>query len=122
MDELKVALAELKQMGFKTGVAINPETSVNVLKDLEADQYLVMSVVPGKQGQSFISETINRVKELRKLLPTAIIEVDGGINLNVAKEVSDAGVDLIVAGSAILGSENPVEAFEELKRSCQYLV
>lgn len=122
VDELKTALGQLKQMGFKTGVAINPETPVNVLKDFEADQYLIMSVVPGKQGQSFIPETINRVKELRKLLPNAIIEVDGGVNLNVAKEISDAGADLIVAGSAIIGSENPVDAYEALKRSCQYLV
>src|SRR6185295_12520054 len=115
-DALVAALAEIKKMGFKTGIAINPDTSINVLKDISADQYLIMGVVPGKQGQSFIADTINRVAELRKLLPNAIIEVDGGINMGNIKQVAQAGTDLIVAGSAIVGQGNASENFEKLKQ------
>ena len=114
--DVKSALDELRKMGFKTGVAINPDTAVKVLKDLVADQYLIMGVVPGRQGQAFISSTINRIGELRKLIPNAIIEVDGGINMDNVKEVAQVGADFIVAGSAVVGQENPNEAFEKLKQ------
>jgi ribulose-phosphate 3-epimerase len=114
---LKLALTEIKNLGLKAGLAINPDTSISKAFDFAglADLFLVMGVVPGKQGQSFIPETINRVAELRKLLPNAIIEVDGGISMGNVKEVVRAGTDLIVAGSAIVGQENPSEAFEKLK-------
>jgi ribulose-phosphate 3-epimerase len=115
-DDLLKCLLEIKSMGFKTGVAINPNTKVEVLSNISADQYLVMSVVPGKQGQSFLEETIERVKELRKLMPNAIIEVDGGINIDNAKKAAEAGANLIVAGSAIVGQSNPSESFEKLKQ------
>ncbi len=116
LQSLNFTLDEIKKMGFKTGVAINPTTPINILKDVEADQYLIMSVVPGKQGQSFITATIARIKELRKLIPNAIIEIDGGVNLSVVKEVSQAGADLIVAGSAIVNEGNPAENYEKLKQ------
>ncbi len=114
-DDVKRALDDIRAMGFKTGVAINPGTAVAVLKDIFADQYLIMSVVPGMQGQSFIPATTDRVKELRKLLPNAIIEVDGGINMGNIKQVARAGADFIVAGSAIVGEGNAAENFEKLK-------
>ncbi len=114
--DVKQTLAEIKKMGFKAGIAINPETPVKVLVTMEADQYLIMGVVPGKQGQSFIQGTTDRIAELRKLKPNAIIEVDGGIKMDNVKQVADAGADLIIAGSAIVGQENPAEAFEKLKQ------
>lgn len=114
VDHLKSSLDEIKSMGFKTGVAINPDTPVGNLSNISADQYLIMSVVPGKQGQGFIDNTIDRVKELRKLIPNAIIEVDGGINETNIKKVAEAGADLIVAGSAVVGQGNAAENFEKL--------
>jgi ribulose-phosphate 3-epimerase len=119
VEGLKKTLADIKSMGFKASVAINPDTQVSVLNNIEADQYLIMSVVPGKQGQAFIESTPGRVQELRKLKPNAIIEVDGGVNLNTIKLAADVGVDLIVAGSAIVGNPNPAEAYEKLTHAAQ---
>ena len=113
--ELKNTLAEIKKMGFRSSVAISPQTPVSVLENIEADQYLIMSVVPGKQGQAFIESTPERIAELRKLKPNAIIEVDGGINPETIKKV--AGADLVVAGSSIMNQENPAEAYEKLKQN-----
>lgn len=114
-DDLKKTLSEIKKMGFKTGLAINPATSVNVLKNIVADQYLIMSVVPGKQGQSFIPETIERIKQLRSILPHAIIEVDGGVNETNIKSLKLAGADLICVGSALVKAPDMHQAFEKLK-------
>ncbi len=115
-QELKKALEEMKDLGFKTGVAINPDTPVDVLKDVFADQYLIMSVVPGKQGQSFLENTLNKVKSLKSLLPHAIIEVDGGVNETNIKALKQAGVDLICVGSALVKAEDMPLAYEQLKR------
>lgn len=113
---LENALEEIKKLGLKAGVALNPETPVSVLKSFEnkADQFLLMGVQPGRQGSKFIPETLGRIKELRKIMPNAIIEVDGGVNETNIKSIKEAGADLIVAGSAIVKSENPKEAFEKL--------
>jgi ribulose-phosphate 3-epimerase len=116
VTELNKTLVNIKQMGFKTGMAINPGTKIEVLSQTMADQYLIMSVIPGKQGQGFMESTLERVKELRKLIPNAIIEVDGGINMDNAKQAAEAGADLIVAGSSVVKSENPGESFEKLKQ------
>ena len=115
-DALKRALAEIKQMGFDAGVAINPTTDVVKLKDFSgrADQFLLMSVTPGQQGQEFIPQTIERIKQLRRLIPGAIIEIDGGVNANNVAEAAGAGADLIVAGSAIVNAADPAAAFEKL--------
>ncbi len=114
VDELKSSLASIKSMGFKVGVAINPDTKVNVLADVAADQYLIMSVVPGKQGQAFLPSTIDRLKELRSLYPHAIIEVDGGVNETNIKSIKQAGADLICVGSALVKAENLNVAYEKL--------
>lgn len=111
---LKEALLNSKSMGFKTGVAINPDTPVDVLKEIQADQYLIMSVVPGRQGQSFIPATLEKIKMLRGLLPHAIIEVDGGINETNIKSVKEAGADLICAGSSLVKAPNVNQAYERL--------
>ncbi len=115
-DDLKKALAEIRKMGFKAGVAINPGTDVDLLKDIEADQYLIMSVVPGKQGQAFIPQTLERIGQLRALLPHAIIEVDGGINETNIKSLKTAGADLICVGSALVKAEDMAAAWDRLQR------
>ncbi len=115
VSELIATIQTIKSMGFKAGVAVSPETPVEVLVSIKADQYLIMSVIPGKQGQGFIENTLNKVKELRKLLPGAIIEVDGGVNLANVNSIAQAGTDLIVAGSAIVSGGNMAENFEKLK-------
>jgi ribulose-phosphate 3-epimerase len=114
--ELKESLASIKSMGFKTGVAINPDTEVNVLKDITADQYLVMSVVPGKQGQAFIESTPDKIAQLRALMPHAIIEVDGGVGESNIKSLKDAGADLICVGSALVKADNLNVAYEKLQK------
>ena len=110
-------LGEIKSMGFKVGVAVNPDTHVDVLNGIDADQYLVMSVVPGKQGQGFIPETLDRITALRKLLPHAIIEVDGGVNETNIKSIKEAGADLICVGSALMKSADMGEAWGKLKQT-----
>jgi ribulose-phosphate 3-epimerase len=114
VDELKSCLSNIKAMGFKAAVAINPSTSVSVLKEVLADQYVIMSVVPGKQGQSFLPQTIEKIKELRKHYPHAIIEVDGGVNETNIKSIKQAGADLICVGSALVKAENLNLAYEKL--------
>ena len=113
--DLLKTLEDIKGMGFRTSVALNPETKVGVLDGIMADEYLIMGVIPGKQGQGFIPETLQRISQLRKLKPNGIIEVDGGVNMSNIKGISEAGADLIVAGSAVVKQANPSEAFEKLK-------
>lgn len=116
VDALKQSLAEMKKMGFKTGVAINPDTSIEALKDISADQYLIMSVVPGEQGQEFILSTLDKIQALRAQKPHAIIEVDGGINETNIKSVKQAGVDMICMGSALVKAPDILEAYENLQK------
>ncbi|MEG0701561.1 MAG: ribulose-phosphate 3-epimerase [Muribaculaceae bacterium] len=92
---------QIKEAGMKAGVTLNPSTPVCLLKDIIADLDLVllMSVNPGFGGQKFIPNTINKVKELRKLIEEthskALIEVDGGVNLETGKLLKDAGADIL---------------------------
>ena len=114
--DLRDALAKIKQAGLNPAVCINPNTPVIAAANMESltNQFQIMGVVPGKQGQSFIPDVLAKIKEMRALYPHAIIEVDGGVNETNIKSIKDAGADLIVAGSAIVKSENPVLAFEKL--------
>lgn len=114
---LESGLIAIKSLGMKAGVAINPETPVAVLKELEnrAEQFLVMSVVPGKQGQEFIPQTIEKIQALKQLLPQSLIEVDGGVNVGNIKSVAMAGADFICVGSALVRALNVSEAFEQLQ-------
>lgn len=114
VHELNYILPKIKALGFKVGVAISPETPVQVLKDVMTDQYLIMSVVPGKQGQAFIPTTPNKIKELRSLLPHAIIEVDGGVNETNIKILKEAGADLICVGSSLVKAQDVNLEYEKL--------
>lgn len=104
------------QLGLTPGIAINPETPLpkagRYLK--RVGKILLMGVHPGKQGRMFIPETLERIKEIRRLTRHVIIAVDGGIKPSIAKECARAGADEIIVGSAILHASNPRLAFELL--------
>ena len=114
-------IQQIKSLGMEAGVAINPATPVSLLQDIirDVDMVLVMSVNPGFGGQSFIPHSIAKIAELKALIKntasSAKIEVDGGISLDNAAEILKAGADVLVAGSSIFKSENPLETIEKMK-------
>lgn len=112
----------IKKEGMKAGVAINPHTSVDLLRDViqDIDLVCVMSVNPGFGGQSFIEHTYEKVRKLKSIIQEnnskALIEIDGGVTSANAKQLIDAGADVLVAGSFVFKSANPLKTIEELKR------
>lgn len=115
------SIQQIKETGMKAAVTLNPHTPVSLLQDVvtDLDMVLLMSVNPGFGGQKFISNTVNKVAELKELIlkkgSNALIEVDGGINLETGKLVVDAGADALVAGNFVFKSENPIETIAALK-------
>ena len=115
-------VGQIHEAGMKAGVTLNPATPVSVLEDIAADLDLVllMSVNPGFGGQKFIPHTLEKVRELRRLLDAtgshALIEIDGGVNMETGKLLKEAGADVLVAGNAIFGAPNPAQACEELAK------
>ena len=115
-------VGQIHEAGMKAGVTLNPATPVGVLGDIVADLDLVllMSVNPGFGGQKFIPHTLEKVRELRALLDKtgsrALIEIDGGVNMETGKLLKEAGADVLVAGNAIFGAPNPAQACEELAK------
>ena len=111
----------IKALGLKAGVSLNPATSVLTLEHIlpDIDMVLIMSVNPGFGGQSFIPESLAKIKKLKALAeeknPNLQIQVDGGINKDNAKIVSEAGADILVAGSAVFGAEDRMKAIKEIK-------
>lgn len=111
----------IKNAGMQAGVAINPHTNISLLEDIIADIDLVcvMSVNPGFGGQSFIENTYKKVEKLKELITTnnsqALIEIDGGVGLQNAKQLVTAGADILVAGNAVFKSENPIKTIAQLK-------
>jgi ribulose-phosphate 3-epimerase len=120
-NHLHRTLQAIKAEGMKAGVALNPHTNVNVLKDTinDIDLVCVMSVNPGFGGQSFIENTYNKVKQLRELISrkgaSTLIEIDGGVTNKNAKALIDAGADVLVAGSYVFRSENQSNTIKDLK-------
>ncbi len=120
-NHLHRTIQVIKDLGCQAGVAINPHTSINLLSDVIADIDLVcvMSVNPGFGGQKFIENTYTKVKQLKELILTknskAEIEIDGGVNLKNANKLIEAGADVLVAGSFVFSSENPVLTIQNLK-------
>jgi len=112
---------QIKNLDMLAGVAINPHTPVSFLDDIifDVDFVVVMSVNPGFGAQRFISNSYKRIKELRKLIDKhkslAMIEIDGGVDLENAPKLVDAGADILVAGNTVFGSENPTETIKKLK-------
>ncbi len=118
-------LQAIKTEGMQAGVALNPHTNISVLKDTIEDIDLVclMSVNPGFGGQSFIENTYEKVRELKKLISekgaSTKIEIDGGVTNKNAKKLVEAGADVLVAGSYVFGSENPTETIKNLVKTTQ---
>jgi len=111
----------IKAEGMKAGVALNPHTNVDLLKDIinDIDLVLVMSVNPGFGGQSFIENTYNKVKQLKSIIENAgahtLIEVDGGVTDKNAARLTKAGADVLVAGSYVFKASNQIETIKGLK-------
>ena len=115
-------IQQIKSLGMKAGVALNPHTSISLLKDILGDIDLVclMSVNPGFGGQAFIPQTLPRIQELRRMIDAAgvevKIEIDGGVTLDNASAIIEAGADVLVAGNTVFRSINPTETIAQLKR------
>ncbi len=114
-------LQQIKALGCKAGVALNPHTPVNVLEDIITDIDLVcmMAVNPGFGGQKFIEHTYRKVARLKEMISasgaSALIEIDGGVNLQNASALRSAGADVLVAGNFVFSAANPAEVIRQLK-------
>ncbi|MBQ0048872.1 MAG: ribulose-phosphate 3-epimerase [Bacteroidales bacterium] len=114
-------VSQIRQAGMHPAVTLNPSTPVGVLEDIieELDMVLLMSVNPGFGGQSFIDRTYAKVRALRQLIDSrglhTRIEVDGGVSLDNAQQLAEAGADILVAGSAVFGAADPAEVIRRLK-------
>ncbi|MBC7849810.1 MAG: ribulose-phosphate 3-epimerase [Chitinophagaceae bacterium] len=114
-------IQQIKDLGMQAGVALNPHTPVDVLKDVLADIDLVclMSVNPGFGGQSFITHTLSKIRSLRTMINTwglpVKIEIDGGVTMENAKDIIDAGADVLVAGNTVFKSADPKGTIALLK-------
>ena len=111
----------IKSFGIKAGVVLNPATSLSTIEEIlpEVDMVLLMSVNPGFGGQKFIPHTVEKVKELRELIAAtgshALIEVDGGVNVETGRLLAEAGSDVLVAGNAVFKAENPEAVITALR-------
>jgi ribulose-phosphate 3-epimerase len=116
------SIQNIRNLGMKAGVAINPHTPVSVLEDIIADIDLVcmMSVNPGFGGQKFIENTYIKIGRLREIIKekksNALIEVDGGVDLNNYKRLIQTGADVLVAGNTVFSSKDPSATITELKK------
>jgi len=114
-------IQQIKELGMKAGVALNPHTNIDLVSDIIEDLDLVclMSVNPGFGGQKFIYNTLPKTKKLKALIETrnaaCKIEIDGGVGLQNAEKLLQAGADVLVAGSAVFKSDNPHETIAKLK-------
>ena len=115
-------LQAIKAEGMKAGVALNPHTNIDLLEDViqDIDLVCIMSVNPGFGGQSFIENTYAKVEKLKALInkknASTLIEIDGGVTNKNAKQLADAGADVLVAGSYVFGAENPIATIADLKK------
>lgn len=115
-------LHAIHDAGMQGGVVLNPSSPVSLLEDIvqECDLVLLMSVNPGFGGQKFIENTYNKVRQLKDLInrknPRCLIEVDGGVNLQNAPLLFEAGADVLVAGNAVFKSDNPAQTIHQMKQ------
>ena len=112
----------IHNLGMKAGVALNPHTPVSLLEDIlcDLDFVCLMSVNPGFGGQSFINRSVEKIKALKAMIVknnyNCLIEVDGGVTTKNAAMLAEAGADVLVAGSAVFGAANPLEAIELIRQ------
>lgn len=115
-------LQQIRSLGMKTGVALNPHTPISLLQDViqDIDVVLIMSVNPGFGGQTFIPHTLEKLRQLRRMVDekklATIIEVDGGVTLENAPSIVQAGATALVAGNTVFKSPDPVATIAELKQ------
>tara|TARA_R110001599_G_scaffold32965_1_gene107361 strand:+ start:4214 stop:4873 length:660 start_codon:yes stop_codon:yes gene_type:complete len=121
-DHLHRTLQVIKSLDCKAGVALNPHTNVQLLEDIicDIDMVCIMSVNPGFGGQKFIENTYKKVRQLKEIIAEngakTLIEIDGGVNATNAPLLMEAGADVLVAGSFVFKSLDPLATIEELKR------
>jgi len=114
------SVAQVKELGMKAGVVLNPHTPANVLSEIlpELDLVLIMSVNPGFGGQKFIENTYQKIKTLKQMILASgkniLIEVDGGVDLNNASKLVQSGADILVAGNTVFSSTHPKETIAKL--------
>jgi ribulose-phosphate 3-epimerase len=119
-------LQAIKAEGMKAGVAINPHTNIDLLEDVinDIDMVCIMSVNPGFGGQSFIGNTYSKVAKLKALIQrknaSTIIEIDGGVTNKNAKQLVEAGADVLVAGNYVFKAENPTQTIADLKKLASF--
>lgn len=114
-------IGAIKEAGMKAGVTLNPHTPICLLEDIlqDLDMVLLMSVNPGYGGQRFIEHAVDKTARLKEMIlrknTNTLIEVDGGVNLETGKRLVQAGADVLVAGSFVFNSSNPLQTIESLK-------
>ena len=118
---LNSTISKIKEAGMKAAVTLNPHTPIELLEDIiqDLDMVLIMSVNPGFGGQSFIPNSINKIRRLKEMINSkglnTLIEVDGGINITTGRQVIEAGADILVVGNAIFKADNPKEMIHKIK-------
>jgi ribulose-phosphate 3-epimerase len=118
---LQRTVSEIRKLRMKAAVTVNPHTPVSLLKNVlpYIDMVLIMTVNPGYGGQTFITESYNKIAELKNMIDSGgydvLIEVDGGVDLKNASKLIATGVDVLVAGNTVFGSEDPVGTIRKLK-------
>ena len=117
MDFNESALSQLWVLGYKIGVCLNPETSIDILHNFidKVDFVQFLAVQPGVQGGDFIDSVLDKIKDFKKLYPDVEVQIDGGINNDSISKLLNLGVDNVVIGSAIFAGEDPVKNLIEFK-------
>jgi ribulose-phosphate 3-epimerase len=114
-------IQQIKSLGMKAGVAINPHTPISAIEEIiaDADLFCLMSVNPGFGGQKFIEATLSKIKQLKQAITekgsNAIIEIDGGVTLENAASIIHAGADVLVAGNTVFGAADPIDTIKQLR-------
>lgn len=118
-------VTQIREAGMHPAVTLNPSTPICMLNDIidEVDMVLLMSVNPGFGGQKFIEHTYDKIRELRKLIDSrglkTKIEIDGGVCLENAAKLAEAGADILVSGSVVFGADDPEAVIRQMKESCK---
>ena len=121
VNNMHEVISSIKKNAMKAGIAINPDTDVNVLEEFinDIDLVIIMGVFPGFSGQSFIEDTYERCKRVKEIIShnksECKIEIDGGVTIHNAKKLIDMGADVLVSGSHVFKALNPKEVIEKLK-------